>query len=326
MLKIISYRITIKCEGFNLFKIFGRKSEDKNGRLLEIELREPVDCICDFTYNFYWQHKGEKLDPSWKVPGNDVTFGDIVDHIKNGGNLKIKGNVGHRLCSSMGTDLVYFGGTGKEISVGSVYVDGNVDTRMGISMTAGNLYISGKVKQPMGNLLQVVSDVGDYKKYRSITDILSHGLKGDKPVGFEFASNKLIVSDGTVKDTVGARLNLDAEIVVNGNVDLSTGILMRKGLVRVNGTAGKNTGALLNGGTVVIDGNTDDFTAIDMLKGQIIVNGNAGKFLAANKKEGFILAKKGSPISPVSEKSVGSYERNLLLGQGFNPNNFSKYE
>ena len=72
--------------------------------------------------------------------------------------------------------------------------------------------------------------------------------------------DKLLIDDGTVKDTVGARLNHDAEIIMNGNVDLSTGILMRKGTVRINGTAGKNTGALLNGGIVIIDGNTDDFT------------------------------------------------------------------
>lgn len=83
-----------------MFKIFGRKSKDDGMDLLEIELQEPVDCLCDFTYNFYWQHKGEKLDPEWKVPGNSLTFGELVEHLKNGGDLKIKGNVGHRLCSA----------------------------------------------------------------------------------------------------------------------------------------------------------------------------------------------------------------------------------
>ncbi len=103
-------------------------------------------------------------------------------------------------------------------------------------------------------------------------------------VGCQFAGKKFIIDDGTVKDTVGARLDADAEIIKKGDVDLSTGILMRRGTVRINGNAGKNTGALLNGGTLIINGNTDDFTAIDMIKGTIIVNGNAGKFLAANKK------------------------------------------
>ena len=69
-------------------------------------------------------------------------------------------------------------------------------------------------------------------------------------------------------------------------------------MVRVNGNAGKNTGALLNGGIVIVNGNTDDFTGIDMIKGQIIVGGDAGKFMAANKKGGFLMGHKGSPIPP----------------------------
>ena len=35
----------------------------------------------------------------------------------------------------MGVDLQYFGGSGNDISVGDIYVEGDVDTRMGISMT-----------------------------------------------------------------------------------------------------------------------------------------------------------------------------------------------
>ena len=309
-----------------MFKIFGRKSEDSTVDLLEIELKEPVDCLCDFTYNFHWQHKGEKLDPEWKVPGNNVTFGKIVEHLKNGGNLKIKGNAGHRLCSSMGTNLVYFGGDGKDVPVGNVYVDGDVDTRMGISMTRGNIYVKGKVSEPVGNILEVKSDVKGYKKFRSITDIVSHGLQDDRPVGFQLIGKKLVIDDGTVKDTVGARMDVDAEIIVNGNVDLSTGILMRRGTVRVNGNAGKNTGALLNGGTVVVNGNTDDFTGIDMIKGQIIVRGDAGKFMAANKKGGFLIGHKGSPIPPTSQKPLETSDQHFLIENGFNPREFKKFE
>ena len=309
-----------------MFKIFGRKSEDNKPDLLEITLQKPVDCLCDFTYNFYWQHNGEKLDPDWKVPDNNLTFGDLIEHLKKGGNLKINGNVGHRLCSSMGTDLVYFGGTGKEIPVGNVYVDGDVDTRMGISMTGGNIYVKGHVSEPMGNILEVKSDLKGYRKFRSITDIASNGLKGDNPLGFKLLGNKLTINDETVKDTVGARLDIDFEIIVNGNVDLSTGILMRNGSVRVNGTAGKNTGALMNGGTVVINGDTDDFTGIDMIKGQIIVNGDAGKFMAANKKGGVLMAHKGRPIQPTTIKTLETSDQNLLIANGFNPRNFVKFE
>jgi len=310
---------------FNMFKIFGRKSEDKIG-LLEITIPKPVDCLCDFTYNFHWQHNGEKLDPSWKVPGNNLTFGDLVEHLKKGGNLKINGNVGHRLCSSMGTDLVYFGGSGDKISVGNVYVNGNVDTRMGISMVAGSIYVNGHVSGQIGNILEVQSDLEGYRKFRSITDIISNGLNRDKPIGFKLIGNNIIIDDCTIKDTVGARLDVDFGIVVNGNVDLSTGILMRKGHIKINGTAGKNTGALLNGGTIVINGDTDDFTGIDMIKGQIIVNGNAGKFMAANKKGGMLMAHKGSPIPPTRIKPLEISDQNMLIANGFNPRNFLKFE
>jgi formylmethanofuran dehydrogenase subunit C len=210
--------------------------------------------------------------------------------------------------------------------VGDIYVNGDVDTRMGISMTRGNIYVTGKVSEPMGNVVEVKSDVEGYKKFRSITDILSNGLKHDKPVGFQLNDNKLIIDDGTIKDTVGARLDQDVEVVVNGDVDLSTGILMRNGTVLINGNAGKNTGALLNGGKIVINGNTDDFTGIDMIKGCIIINGDGGKFMAANKKNGTIMAFKGSPIPPVSLRPVNPEEQKQLINLGFNPGKFKKFQ
>ena len=306
--------------------LFGRKSKEKKRDILEIDLSEPVDCLCDFTYNFYWQHKGEKLAPEWKIADTDITFKDLVEHLKKGGDVKINGNAGHRLGSSMGIDLKFFGGTGKEIDVGDIIVDGDIDTRMGISMVKGSIYVKGDVKEPIGDLIRVKSDMKGYKKFKSITDIMMNGLEGDKLEGNQLMGNKLIIDDGMVRDTVGSRLDEDKEIVVNGNVDLSTGILMRNGTVRINGNAGKNTGALLNGGTVIINGNCDDFTAIDMIKGSVIVNGNAGKFLAANKKSGVIFAKTGSPIPPVKEKNLSSEDNNTLLKYGFNPREFKKFE
>jgi len=145
-------------------------------------------------------------------------------------------------------------------------------------------------------------------------------------VGAKLEGKKFLIHDGTVKDTVGARLDKDMEITLEGNVDLSTGILMRQGVVRVNGRAGKNTGALLNGGTVVINGATDDFTAIDMIKGAVIVNGDAGKFLAANKKSGYVLARKGSPIPPAIKKELTPADSNLLLSHAMKPQGFWKFE
>jgi formylmethanofuran dehydrogenase subunit C len=308
-----------------MFKIFGNKSS-KERNFLEVEVEEPIDCLCDFTFNFHWQHKGEKLDPSWEIPGTNLTFGTVVEHLKTGGDVRIQGDAGHRLCSSMGVDLQYFGGGGQDIPVGDVFVEGDIDTRMGISMTRGSIFVKGKVKEPIGNLLEVKSNQKGYRQFRSITDILTNGLNKDKLIGANLSGNTLQISDNTVKDTVGARLNVDAKIVMEGNVDLSTGILMRSGIVRINGNAGKNTGALLNGGTLIINGKTDDFSAIDMISGIIIVNGDAGKFLAANKKSGHVLAKKGSPIPPTKENVLDVNDRNLLLSQGFNPQGFKKFK
>jgi formylmethanofuran dehydrogenase subunit C len=309
-----------------MFKIFGGKKKEEKREVLEIEPEGPVDCLCDFTFNFHWQHKGEKLDPSWLIPGTEITFGEVVDHLKNGGDVRIMADAGHRLSSSMGVDLQYFEGTGKDVPVGDVYVEGDVDSRMGISMTRGSIYVKGEVREPMGNLVEVKSSQKKYRQFRSITDIATHGLGGDKLLGAQLEGKNFTIQDGTVKDTLGARLDRDLQIIFQGNVDLSTGILMRQGVVRVNGNAGKNTGALLNGGTVVINGNTDDFTAIDMIKGQIIVNGDAGKFLAANKKTGYVLAKKGSPIPPVTKKKLETSDHNLLLTMGIRPHSFKKFE
>ena len=75
-----------------MLKIFGRKSgkgKDDKKNVLNLESPEPVDCLCDFTFNFHWQHKGEKLDLPWKVPHNNLTFGDVVEHLKNGGDVHI---------------------------------------------------------------------------------------------------------------------------------------------------------------------------------------------------------------------------------------------
>jgi formylmethanofuran dehydrogenase subunit C len=266
------------------------------------------------------------MNPDDKVPGNEHTFREVVEHLKKGHSIKIKGNVGHRACSSMGVNLQYFGGDGGDIEVGKVIIDGDVDSRMGISMARGSIYVKGTVKEPFGNLIAVKSDIKGYKKFKSITDVVTNGLGGEKLIGAELSGKRLNINDGSIRDTVGARLNTDAEIIHQGNVDLSTGILMRKGVVKVNGNAGKNTGALLNGGTVLINGNCDDFSAIEMKKGILVVNGDAGKFMGAQKKSGIILAKKGGPIPPTAKKTMGESEKKVLISLGVNPTGFLKFE
>ena len=304
-------------------RLFSREKKDEN--LMEITLSEPIDCIADFTYNFYWQKKKKKMNPEDKIPNSNITFKELNEHLKKGNPVKINGNVGHRLASSLGVDIKYFGGTGDDISVGDLIIDGDVESRMGISMAKGNLYVKGSVKEPIGNLIEVKSDRKGYKKFKSITDVITNGSK-EKLIDAELNGKKLIINDNHVRDTVGARLKINGEIIHNGDVDLSTGILMRDGIVKINGNAGKNTGALLNGGSVLINGNCDDFSAIEMKKGLLIVNGDAGKFMGAQKKGGTILCKKGSPIPPTNKQNILSADKQILISLGLNPNGFSKFE
>ncbi|MCL2157031.1 MAG: hypothetical protein FWH54_03310 [Methanobrevibacter sp.] len=303
-----------------------KKKKIPTENFIELDMDESVDCLCDFTYNFYWNHNGEKLELSDKIPGNSYSFQDLVEHLKNGGSVRINGDAGHRLCSSMGVDLKYFGGSGKACDVGDVFVNGDVASRMGISMRRGNIYVKGKVTAPIGNLLEIKSDLKGYKKFISITEFLMDGPSKIKLIDSNLSGKILEINDGIIRDTIGARLDLDTEIIVNSDVDLSTGILMKKGIVRVNGNAGNNTAALLNGGTIIINGNCDDFSSVEMKKGILVVNGDAGKFLGAKKTGGTIFAKKGSPIHPTSEKKLDNEDKNLLTMLKFNSSNFFKFE
>ena len=303
-----------------------KKKEIPTENLIELDMGDPVDCLCDFTYNFYWNHNGEKLELTDKIPQNSYSFQDLVEHLKNGGPVKINGDAGHRLCSSMGVDLKFFGGSGKACDVGDVFVEGDVASRMGISMRRGNIYVKGKVTDPIGNLIEVKSDIKGYKKFISITELLMDNPSKIKLIGSNYNGKILEINDGIIRDTVGARLDKNVEIIINSNVDLSTGILMKGGIVRVNGNAGNNTAALLNGGTIIINGDCDDFTSVEMKNGIVIVNGNAGKFLGAKKTGGKILAKKGSSIHPTSLKKLDNDDKNLLQKFKINPSNFLKFE
>ncbi len=145
---------------------------------MDIELTRQVDCLCDFTYDFYWQHKGSRLSPSGIIPFQrdaSYTFSDLVACLKRGEDVNIKGDAGKRLGSSLGVDLKFFGGTGRSLSTGSIVVDGDVDTRMGISMVSGSVYVKGAVRQPVGNVIEVESERTGYRRYMSITGILHEG-------------------------------------------------------------------------------------------------------------------------------------------------------
>lgn len=267
---------------------------------MHLELSHPADCLCDFTYDFYWQHMGKRLLPSGIIPhqnGTSYTYEGLVSCLKRGEDVHIKGNAGNRLGSSLGVDLRFFGGTGRPQKAGSIIVDGDVGTRMGISMVSGAIYVKGTVKQPLGNVVEVESDRRGYRKYRSITNILQEGsgeallppniLKGDD----------LCIRDGIIRDTIGARLDADKRIVVDGDAGMSTGILMKRGFIRV-WDAGMNTGVLMRGG-MIITGNAGEFAGAYMKGGTLIISGKAKGYVGANMKGGTIFYKGDAMSKPV---------------------------
>jgi len=276
--------------------------------LLTLDISTQVDCLCDFTYNFYWQHKGSELGPDKPVDGQagtHFTYRDLVEHLISGKDVRIKGAAGSRLGSSLGVDLKYFGGSGLALDTGRIFVDGNVGTRMGISMVSGRIYVSGSVAQPMGNVVEVVPDREGYRCFRSITDILHNGMGDDvfTGTGNSFRKGKgdvpcLVLADGVVRDTIGARCERDARVIVEGDVSLSTGILMQKGTIIIEGDAGMNTGTLLSGGTVVVQGSAGEFAAADMRSGTLIITGKSSGYMCANMRGGAVFVKRDVKVIP----------------------------
>ncbi len=283
---------------------------------MHLTLNSHVDCICDFTYNFIWQHKGEELDPETPIPDqvdSEYTYRQLVETLTNGEDVHISGSVGKRFASSLGVNLAYFGGGGRTLDTGCVFVDGDIGTRAGISMVSGAIYVSGTIAEPMGNIVEVVSDEGGYKKYISITDILRNGHPDIEFVDTrnEFDGRILTLGDEILRDTVAARLDVDSMVVVTGNVDMSTGILMRNGKVVVEGNGGMNTGVLLNGGRVIVMGNVGEFAGTDMRKGELIIGGKAQGYLGANMKGGSIYVK--GDVKAVPPAKIGAVDDMGLL-------------
>jgi len=263
-------------------------------------------CLCDFTYDFFWQHRGSRLNPDQTV--SKISFRQMVEALRHGEVVKIKGNVGSRLASSLGVDLIRLGGKGGPIeATGKIIVDGNVGSRMGISMLRGAIYVSGRVEPPLGNVVEGVSDLSGYRKFISLTESLERCLPVHEPN--HQGKNELVICDGILRDTLGARNLVDRAIRLRGDAGMSTGILMQRGLIEVLGDAGRNTGVLLQGGRIVIKGSTGDFTGAEMRGGEIFVAKNAGNFACAKMRGGAVYAREGKPLPPAQARMLGPSEQ-----------------
>jgi len=266
-------------------------------------------CLCDFTFDFYWQHKGTRLNPDEKVGG--ITRRQMVDALKRGEEVVLEGDAGNRMGSGMGLDLKRLGGTGGAIEeTGCITVDGNAGNRMGISMQRGAIYVSGKVAPPLGNVVEVETDRTGYRKYLSITDVLVHG---GEVLGPNRLSDKgLILSDGIIRETIGARCPVDRSIFVSGDAGMSAGILMQSGTITIDGDSGMNTGVLMRGGRIIVKGSCGDFTAAEMRGGEIFVSSSAGSYCGAKMVGGTVYARSGKAVPPVKEGMASASEQGLI--------------
>jgi len=266
-------------------------------------------CLCDFTFDFYWQHQGRRLDMDQTVSG--ISFREMVQALRQGETIKILGDAGSRLGLSLGVDLLRLGGKGGPVEgTGKIIVEGNVGSHMGISMQRGAVYVSGEIKPPLGNVVQIESDLTGYKKFVSATEALEKSMHVLEPNTAD--KNGLTICDGILRDTLGARNPTDKTVLLQGDAGMSTGILMRAGRIEVLGDAGPNTGVLMRGGRIVVRGRCGDFTGAEMRGGEILVEGDAGSFTCARMRGGAVYAREGKPVPPVRMHLPSSLELSAL--------------
>ncbi|MBU3968037.1 MAG: formylmethanofuran dehydrogenase [Euryarchaeota archaeon] len=282
---------------------------------MHLTLKEHIDSLCDYTYTFTLNNS--RCRPDSMIPsqqGTDHTFKDLVDELKSGGDVRIRGSAGKRLAFGMGVYLKQFGGTGEVEMAGKLYIDGDAGSEMGMGMVSGVIYVKGNVDEPLGNVVEVVSDEPGYRKFRSITEILCKGPGKDTPVKnkYDEAKKHLILDDGILRGTIAARCYCDGLVSVEGDAYNGTGLLMRKGVVHVMGDAGMNAGAHLDGGVVIVDGIAGEFAGAYMKTGTLILK-DAKVFAGANLKDGAIYAKKKIRTAPPVEEVTMSQDDGKVI-------------
>lgn len=271
--------------------------------MLKIRILEPIDNLCDYTFNFCWNDS--KLQPEDVIPsqeGTAFTYADLVAELRAGKDVQIDGNAGKRLTYGMGTDLKHLGGTGGTEKAGNVFVEGDIGPEAGMGMVSGSLYVKGNIAEPLGNILEVTSDVDGYRKFRSITDILANGPGKDTLKANSLTETTLKLNDGVLRGTIGARGNWQGTILVEGDVYNGTGVLMQQGTIIINGNAGMNTGSHLDGGTVIVRGNVGEFSGAYMKGGKLIFMSAKG-YVGAGMTGGAIYSKKKASTSPPAAKA-----------------------
>jgi len=249
------------------------------------------------------------MDPEKIMGGHSMR--QLVEGLKKGDTICINGDVGNRLGSSLGVDLVNFGGNGGPINnTGRIIVDGDAGNRLGISMLRGTIYISGNIEEPLGNVIEVETDLSGFRKFVSVTEVMENRISILEPNSID--EEFLLICDGILRDTLAARNTVNGTMHVVGKVGMSTGILMSSGSIEVSGDANRNTGVLMKGGRIVIEGSAGDFTGVEMHGGEIFVEGSAGSCTCGRMKGGVVYAREGKPVPPAKAQALNHAELEKL--------------
>ncbi|ADE37316.1 formylmethanofuran dehydrogenase subunit C [Methanohalophilus mahii] len=297
--------------------------------MITIELSNPPDNLCDYTYNFCWN---SDFNPDSTVPhqqGTEYTYRDIVGHLKKEDTVQIIGNVGKRLAQGMGASISHLGGSGKTENAGNIMIDGNVAAEAGMGMIAGALYIKGNIEKPLGNIVEVESDRKGYRKFVSITELVCRGLQ-EKLLQNKLEGNDLLLNDSILRNTLAARCDCEASITVEGDAGNGSGLLMEKGMLLIKGNSGMNTAAHLNGGTIIVKGKCEEFAGAYMKKGTLLAE-DPGGHVGADMKGGIIYSKVKANIDPPAKKGkIGREDirtiRKLTDAKRFDVLRYNKYE
>ncbi len=279
-------------------------------------LKESIDYLCDYTYNFAWQNNN--IHPETIIPsqvGTSFTYSDLVKELKKGKDVHISGDAGRGLGYSMGANLKHFGGSGRRENAGRLFIEGNVSSEMGMGMVSGTIYVKGSVQDPVGNIIEVVSDEAGYRKYLSITNILCSGSGKNILINNIYNEQKkhLYLNDGILRGTIAARCDCEAHVTVEGNAYNGTGLLLQKGSIEISGDAGMNTGAHLDGGIIIIRGTAGEFAGAYMKKGILILRDAKG-YAGASMKDGLILSRNRIKVSPpVEELKIMQDDANVII-------------
>ena len=93
------------------------------------------------------------------------------------------------------------------------------------------------------------------------------------------------------QDSIAVGLDVEAEIVVDGDAGDYFGTLNNGASLMLKGSAGRFVGDVMRAGRLVVNGDCDEGAGMYMYGGQLLVNGNAGDCVGQISKGGTIVIK-----------------------------------